>query len=235
MGTVYTPINWTSTTLLSARNFNLMETQFDCAKTFIDGHNHDSRYYLKNESNGLFFTAGQSSCDADTIDGLHWNDIVGAQCPPGAVLGWNGDDTDVPTGWHICDGSTINGILCPDIRGVFPVGAGGSFAAHATGGRTTISDLGGTATIGDHLLTLDEIPAHYHNWTDHYMVGNGPNDYVGNGGSVASPGTSTRTIYTGYNHDVADEPHNHGTKSITFNGFPIMPLYVAKYYICKVS
>ncbi len=48
---------------------------------------------------------------------------------------WYGFLTNVPSGWHICDGK----MNTPDLRNVFVVGAGGSYDPNDTGGVVTHS------------------------------------------------------------------------------------------------
>lgn len=45
--------------------------------------------------------------------------------PIGAIVAWWG--VTVPTGWHECDGSTVNGVQLPDFRGQFLIGAGNNY------------------------------------------------------------------------------------------------------------
>lgn len=93
-----------------------------------------------------------------------------APVPAGAIMGWSGDSTDVPSGWFLCDGA--NGT--PDLRGMFIIGAGtndGDAPPHQTGGTATHThvitiDADGThdhtITVADHQLTIAEMPAHLH-------------------------------------------------------------------------
>lgn len=237
----YVPIAITDSTPLTGQLMNFVETQYAQAKLDIDLHTHDTSYYPKATADIRFFQGGATKPDADTIDDLHWNEIVGNLLPVGSVVGWNGTDENVPTRWHICDGGTYSGTVTPDMRGKFPLGAGRNYAAHSTGGRASISDAGGTVTVSDHMLTVSEIPGHYHNWTDTWAIEPGGQGQYGSnwtyGGStqVGSPNLTTRTGTTDYNHSANDEAHNHGTNAITLNSFNIIPLYVAKYFICKVS
>lgn len=234
MSMSYVPVEITAGTPLSAELMNYIETQYSKASELIAVHNHDEQYYTISISDTRFFKGGTVKPDADKIDGMHWNEIIGSLLPIKSVLGWNGTDADVPDGWHICDGGTYNGVATPDLRGKFPLGAGGLYTPQTSGGNSTLSTAGGTVTVGDHTLTVSEIPYHYHNWTDQYCTGSYSDQWYATVGVVSNT-TSSRGATTAYNHDAADEAHNHGTKSITLNSFSIMPLYVAKYYIIKVS
>jgi len=39
--------------------------------------------------------------------------------PPGSIMLWSGAFGSVPAGWTFCDGSTVGGVLTPDLRGRF--------------------------------------------------------------------------------------------------------------------
>lgn len=43
--------------------------------------------------------------------------------PKGVIVMWYGTAAAVPIGWHLCDGSTVNGVVTPDLRDRFIVGA----------------------------------------------------------------------------------------------------------------
>jgi microcystin-dependent protein len=71
---------------------------------------------------------------------------------PDLVFIWRKSVADIPAGWHLCDGTTVNGVVTVDLRDKFLVGAGNTYAVDATGGEAT------------HLLTASEsgVPAHTH-------------------------------------------------------------------------
>ena len=54
--------------------------------------------------------------------------------PNGVILMWSGNSSDIPDGWHLCDGS--NGT--PDLRGRFILGASDIYLNKTTGGNATI-------------------------------------------------------------------------------------------------
>lgn len=232
----YIPIEVNDSTPLTAKLMNYIGTQYASALPDMNGHNHDSRYYTKTAADLRFYKGSSLKPDADKVDGKHWNEIIGNLLPIKTVLGWNGTDSNVPDGWHIADGGTYSGVQTPEMRGRIPLGAGDLYAVGATGGSTTINNAGGTATIGDHILTISEMAVHYHNWDDNYNVGSGYDQWsIGSWITVTSQTTTSRSATTSYNHDAADEAHNHSTNSVTLNGINIVPLYMAKYFICKIS
>lgn len=108
-------------------------------------------------------------------------------CPIGVILAWYGSSGTVPSGWHICDGTTgisrsdgAGTINVPDLRDRTIVGAktAGILEQGATAGAATASgtsDSQGshahsvvtsnhthTFTDSGHTLSLAEIPAHQH-------------------------------------------------------------------------
>lgn len=50
--------------------------------------------------------------------------------PLGTIVLWYGASNDIPTGWRLCNGTGGT----PDLRGMFIVGAGGSYSPNNTGG-----------------------------------------------------------------------------------------------------
>jgi hypothetical protein len=60
--------------------------------------------------------------------------------PVGIIAIWHGAIVDIPTGWHLCDGTEDT----PDLRDRFILGAGGASAVDATGGSTTHTHTGTT-------------------------------------------------------------------------------------------
>lgn len=79
----------------------------------------------------------------------------------GMVLMWSGASSSVPSGYVVCDGT--NGT--PDLRDQFVIGAGGSLPTAGGSSSTTTgsSSISGLA-IGGTALTLDQIPAHTHQY-----------------------------------------------------------------------
>lgn len=83
--------------------------------------------------------------------------------PVGMVMMWYGAAGSVPSGWHVCDGTSGT----PDLRDRFVVGAGTTYSLSATGGATTATatsstDGSHTHTVGDTALTEAQIAPHNH-------------------------------------------------------------------------
>lgn len=61
----------------------------------------------------------------------------GSTVPLGVIALWYSAIADIPLGWTLCNGDTVNGLVTPDLRNVFVVGAGDTYAVDATGGSIT--------------------------------------------------------------------------------------------------
>ena len=73
--------------------------------------------------------------------------------PLRCIMLWSGAANEVPSGWALCNGQTVNGIQTPDLRGRFLVGAGGAYSVGQTGGEDR------------HTLTVEEMPSHNHSYS----------------------------------------------------------------------
>ncbi len=238
--TAYVSLGWTAQTLRSAKNFNYMETMYSCAEDQIDAHTHPDAHYLKAESDAKFFPQA-SGMDADLIDGEHAATLMGSEVPLGLTLMHEGADEDFSSGyliadprWHQADGGTYGGIYTPDMRGYFPkcpnlsgtTGTGGSVALTMTG----------TVAYGDHLLTVSEIPSHYHDWLDIYYYNEQWDvDNIDDNATAMRESKSQVSRTSAYNHDAADEAHDHGTGAIELNAVNLTPRWKSYYFITKVS
>lgn len=237
----YASVGWTSAKLLSPKNFNQMETQYAAAKADIDIHGHPASHYLKTASDAKFFPIA-SGLDADKIDGLHLSSLVGNLIPPGAIWIYKGVDADFSSGyliadpnWHQCDGQTINGIICPDMRGYFAK-CPNTAATTGTGGAATAT-MTGTATVAGHALTLAEIASHYHKWTDRYYTGSAacdPNPYT-SPCYTANGSYTVSGLTTDLNHAGDTDEHDHDTVAVSLNAINLTPLWRANWFICKVA
>lgn len=224
--------------LVSGKNLDHMEGQYAASKVEIDLHGHPVAHYLKAASDTKFFPIA-SGMDAQYIDGSDLDDLLGFQVDPGIIILHTAADADFTNGylnadtrWHQCDGGTYTGIKSPDMRGYFPKCPSAATTTGTGGATSTI--LTGTATAGDRLLTLTEIPSHYHKWTDRYY-GNAYNSWNSPSSKSASITVTSRQGTTDYNHVAADEAHNHSTKAINFNSISLTPLWKAYHFVIKVN
>ena len=91
------------------------------------------------------------------------------QMPLGGIIMWSGAISDIPDKWHLCDGTIVNDIQTPDLRGRFLVGAGSDAGTGVTfdavtgavSGQYAPGDTGGEVA---HLLTVAEMPSHAHSY-----------------------------------------------------------------------
>lgn len=225
---------WAGTDELTGEAWNHIETQWAAIASDADLHNHDTRYYTKTLADATFFRLTfYTGFDADLLDGNHFSDLLAAVMPLGVIMIWSGTDGNVPTGWHICDGGTYGGLVSPDLRDRFVIGAGGDYAVNATGGPATYNGTiapTGTVTIGDHALATAELPPHAHTYTEYYATASGggygysSNNYWLGGQTARSAGEQTD----------GDGAHGHAgsTASLTCD---TVPLYHSLYYIMKYA
>ena len=87
--------------------------------------------------------------------------------PVGGIVAWTG--ATPPLGWTLCDGSIVNGVKTPDLRGRFILGTGQGTGLTAR----TLGELGGFENVA---LTLAQMPQHSH-------LADPPSFEVGSGGS----------------------------------------------------
>jgi hypothetical protein len=226
---------------VTAKALNNLESQFAEAKVEIDLHGHPAIHYLKADSDAKFFPIA-AGLDADKIDGFEATDLMGFQLDPGIIIMHKALANEFTNGylnadprWHQCDGSTINGIKSPDMRGFFPKCPTASNTT-GTGGAATLT-LAGSVAVGDHTLTLAEIPSHYHTIYDIYYTGyRALMDYGWTPKDITIDGSYTEVQRTtSYNHADADQPHNHGNKDVSFNAITLTPLAKAHYFLIKVT
>ena len=106
-------------------------------------------------------------------------------CPKGAIIMWSG--TTLPQGWGLCDGSTQNGVVTPDLRNKFIYGANSLGDVKGTGGSVsplttaTAGSHNHSGVTGGHSLTSGEISNHTHNYWDAY---GSYDDHTGPGGYI---------------------------------------------------
>jgi hypothetical protein len=136
-----------------------------------------------------------------TVANLTQSALNAIAFPVGTVLMFNGLIGNIPAGFQICDGT--NGTL--DLRDMFVIGAGSTYAVGASGGlASTTSGPGGThtPTIQGTVLTEAQLPSHTHFIaTDLEYSGGGNQDLSASNRAYRStnggPGGDTQYILRG--------------------------------------
>ncbi len=77
--------------------------------------------------------------------------------PVGCIILWSGAANNIPDGWALCNGQTVEGQKTPDLSGRFVVGYSANDSDYNAVGKT-----GGEKT---HKLTVSEMPSHSHSIT----------------------------------------------------------------------
>lgn len=103
-------------------------------------------------------TANNTSALVATSAGLVQK-IDAAPVPKGGIIMWSGAILEIPDGWRLCDGGTINGMTTPNLVNNFVVGAGNTYDVDDTGGSAD-------AVVVSHTHTVTESGAHTHTYKD---------------------------------------------------------------------
>ena len=122
-------------------------------------------FALPSGTSGKFLrTNGASSAPS-------WETISTAGVVPiGGIIIWYGSEASIPSGWSICNGSTVGGNVTPDLRNRFVLGAGtgnGAQTPGSTGGyedAIVVSHTHTTNSTGSHGHGISD-PGHTHSYT----------------------------------------------------------------------
>ncbi len=152
----------------------------------------------------------------------------------GEVTMYSGDVLALPEGWALCDGTTVNNYVTPDLRDRF-------IRAYSADSGLNVLDTGGDDTpllsehleVEEHVLVEAQIPAHSHstNW-DMYREDGAVNNHIADGGDDQSGTPTTFTLDT---EDAGGgQGHSHGiTDSET--DFDNRPAFIILAFICFVG
>lgn len=147
------------------------------------------------------------------------NVLATSLVPVGAIMMWSTNDP-IPAGWVAMDG--LNNTI--DLRGKFPRG-GDAFSVGDEGGSDTTT-LDVTATVGETILTVDQMPSHSHEI---------PGRFSSSGDTEGGSGRFQYGSYT--DQDVrdtgGDQGHDH---PVTVEQIPVnkLPSYYTLIFIQKV-
>ena len=116
-------------------------------------------------------------------DGTQFQLLNPTALPSGVITLWSGSVASIPGGWYLCNGS--NGT--PDLRNMFVVGAGSTYAVAATGGSADAIVVSHT-----HAATVTD-PGHNHTIVlggDGFAAGSSAQRTTN---TISNPNTSTST------------------------------------------
>ncbi len=188
---------------------------------------------------------------ASFADKLDYEEAVRATVPIGMVVAWFQATTKIPTGWMVCDGSTIpsgdeyNDIRTlgftrtPNLKGRALIGSG-SYGINGVNNNVdqTTSKPKNTPTTSSagghtHTATITSAGNHYHTYGDKNNTGGGSSTKAK---SAQSSGGSHKTSYNG-SHTHESNISDAGSHSHTISGWDTYNRMYAQscHYIMKVK
>ena len=146
--------------------------------------------------------------------------------PKGVILMWSGDINNVPSGYGVCDGRTINGITTPNLSGRF-------IKMIDSEGKVGPIDNQDLENDGKSIKIKEEnLPNHAHNievTVESYTGSSNTNGYT-DGGSTTYSNDNTGSIVSSHTHTAkAINNDNYANKPIN-----IQPNYYALIFIMKL-
>jgi len=214
--------------LVGATFSNILLTEFTVTRIDV-GNN--KIYYTPDSGNNLPATVKITN---PPLGGgvAAFQNTLNSFLPTGSIILWYGSIGTIPTGWQLCDGTTItlpNGTTypTPDLRDRFVVGAGGNYNVADTGGSAdaivpyhnhTLTDPGHTHADNTYKYLLK--PPYAGSLTGSDSVFSGSEQAVG-----AGDGGPMLTVQTGITISAT------GTNVTNAN----LPPYYALCYIMKTS
>ena len=121
--------------------------------------------------------------------------------PVGGIVMWSGTLATIPTGWALCDGTTQNSVVTPDLREKFVMGAAASTNPGTTGGASSLSLV--TANLPSHTHGVGTIGSGH----THSFSGSNTHDHGDGNLSVSS-----------HSHSISGTSHSH---SVNYNSTTI--------------
>jgi hypothetical protein len=141
--------------------------------------------------------------------------LIANQTPKGAIMSWSPLTGAIPTGWAVCNGQTIGGIVTPNLIGKFIKYTEVTDAGVSSGSNTVSHTHSGS--VAGHALTIAELPPHTHPMGYEAGVSRGSPD----GPSGLVPITASSTKDSGFTGSAV--PHTHPLSVDTTN-IDITPL-----------
>ena len=140
----------------------------------------------------------------------------GSAFPSGGIIMWSGSQSNIPSGWVLCDGNNST----PDLRDRFVLGAGNSYSVNDTGGSETVSIS--TSNMPSHTHTVNShshsLPSHSHTVSSHtHSIGNHTHSFSGSGTGTSGV-QSDNHYHSGNTSDAGLHNHSYVTHSSLFTG-----------------
>ena len=210
-------------------------------------------FVLPSGTSGQFLkTNGSSSAPS-------WSTISTAGIVPiGGIIIWYGSEASIPSGWSICNGSTVGGNATPDLRNRFVLGSGTGNGAQAPGTTGGYEDAivvshthtsSSTGTAHTHSGSTNSTGAHNHS----FKASNRAGDEVSWSGHVTkafvgdhdanwfTQAADTDKIFDSENHTHTVTINSGGSHTHTINSSGVsgtdrnMPPYYCLCYIMRTS
>jgi microcystin-dependent protein len=167
---------------LTARNVIVGATSADSLNSFTVNGNMVIGDDTQTSAANSLTVKGDVVCGELTVtDTLKATAIEGkGAIPVGGIIIWTGTTAAIPDNWVLCDGSTVNGLTTPDLRGRFIASYNNSDSDYE------VTDSGGE---NFHTLTTNEMPSHTHTTESAGEHAHGFSDKVRNDDKNADPGS----------------------------------------------
>lgn len=157
-------------------------------------------------------------------------EIVGSKkLPIGAIIMWDGLESDIPQGWYKCDG--MNGT--PNLVDRFILGALTDSEIGKTGGNKQVTLTSSTMPRHTHNITLYEAGGHNHIMDSRLASGAG-SAYRIRTMAIDNPKVMQTSTTGNHNHDGSNIRLEHVGKSTPLP-FNIVPSNYSLLYIMKAS
>ena len=135
--------------------------------------------------------------------------------PIGGIIMWSGSVNNIPAKWAICNGDTVNGIVTPDLRNRFVIGAGENYGVNSTGGSkdAVVISHNHTGTTGT------ESQSHTHSGTtstesqSHTHSGTTGDNSVGHTHSGTTGSESANHTHSGNTSNAGSHSHSGSASS----------------------